>query len=150
MRQLNRAVHEAALAARIDKRVSMHTLRHSFATYLSTQHSLKLPAGVSLCDASTDSHCHRRLLTRFLHSASVDLRISPPRSFTPHRYGRRIDPPIETPHNIFLFKSPSPLATANRRSTIPRFPPLGLVRRLPSYLTGYGMLSHEGQESDNP
>jgi integrase/recombinase XerD len=27
-RQLNRAVHEAALAARIDKRVSMHTLRH--------------------------------------------------------------------------------------------------------------------------
>jgi integrase/recombinase XerD len=28
MRQLNRAVHEAALAARIDKRVSMHTLRH--------------------------------------------------------------------------------------------------------------------------
>jgi integrase/recombinase XerD len=28
-RQLNRAVHEAALAARIDKRVSMHTLRHS-------------------------------------------------------------------------------------------------------------------------
>jgi integrase/recombinase XerD len=31
MRQLNRAVHEAALAARIDKRVSMHTLRHSFA-----------------------------------------------------------------------------------------------------------------------
>ena len=29
-RQLNRAVHEAALAARIDKRVSMHTLRHYF------------------------------------------------------------------------------------------------------------------------
>jgi hypothetical protein len=27
---------------------------------------------------------------------------------------------------------------------------LGLVRRLPSYLTGYGMLSAEGQESDNP
>jgi integrase len=27
-RQLNRAVHEAALAARIDKRVSLHTLRH--------------------------------------------------------------------------------------------------------------------------
>ena len=30
-RQLNRAVHEAALAARIDKRVSLHTLRHSWA-----------------------------------------------------------------------------------------------------------------------
>ncbi len=33
-RQLNRAIHEAAEAARIDKRVSMHTLRHSFATHL--------------------------------------------------------------------------------------------------------------------
>lgn len=30
-RQLNRFVHEAAAAALIDKRVSMHTLRHSFA-----------------------------------------------------------------------------------------------------------------------
>src|ERR1700680_5055051 len=33
MRQLNRAVHEAALAARIDTRVSRHQLRHSFATH---------------------------------------------------------------------------------------------------------------------
>jgi site-specific recombinase XerD len=33
-RQLNRAVHEAAEAARIDKRVTTHTLRHSFATHL--------------------------------------------------------------------------------------------------------------------
>ena len=33
-RQLNRAIHDAAIAAGIDKRVSMHTLRHSFATHL--------------------------------------------------------------------------------------------------------------------
>jgi len=33
-RQLNRAIHAAAEAAEIQKRVSMHTLRHSFATHL--------------------------------------------------------------------------------------------------------------------
>ncbi len=36
-RQLNRAVHAAAVRARIDKRVSMHTLRHCFATHLLEQ-----------------------------------------------------------------------------------------------------------------
>jgi integrase/recombinase XerD len=36
-RQLNRAIHAAAEGAKLDKRVSMHTLRHCFATHLLEQ-----------------------------------------------------------------------------------------------------------------
>ena len=59
---------------------------------MSTQRSPQLPAGVSLYDAGTNSHGHCRVLTRFLHAASVDVRISPTTNFTPHRDGRRVDP----------------------------------------------------------
>jgi len=58
---------------------------------MSTQRSPQLPAGASLYDAGTHSHGHGRILTRFLHTASVNVRISPPADFTPHRDGRRID-----------------------------------------------------------
>jgi site-specific recombinase XerD len=38
-RQLNRLFHQAAQTAGIDKRVSLHTLRHCFATHLLEQHT---------------------------------------------------------------------------------------------------------------
>jgi integrase len=42
-RQLNRACHAAAQMAEIDKRVSLHTLRHSFATHLLERRAFHVP-----------------------------------------------------------------------------------------------------------
>jgi hypothetical protein len=59
---------------------------------MSTQRSPKLPADVSLYDAGTNSHAYCRVPHPSLHAAAVDVRISPPTDFTPHRDGRGIDP----------------------------------------------------------
>jgi hypothetical protein len=73
---------------------------------VSTQRSPKLPAGVSLRDAGTNSHCRRRIPTRFLYAASVNVRISRREASRRTVMAVALIPPIETPHNIFLFKSP--------------------------------------------
>jgi integrase/recombinase XerD len=62
-RQLNRATHCAAFAAGIEKRVSMHTLRHSFATHR---------ASLVRSAAGRSSAC--RVLPRGLHTSGGDQR----------------------------------------------------------------------------
>ena len=54
-RQLNRACHAAAQLAEIDKRVSLHTLRHSFATHLLEQNTDIRVIQVLLGHAKLDS-----------------------------------------------------------------------------------------------
>jgi site-specific recombinase XerD len=80
-RQLNKAVHAAALAARIDKRVSMHTLRHSFATHLLEQKvDIRVIQACSGTRSSTPRRCIPRWPPRFCARWSVRWR-----PCTPHR-----------------------------------------------------------------
>src|SRR5216110_835619 len=67
-RQLNRAVHAAAKAAGIDKRVSMHTLRHCFATHLLEQKVDIRVIQVLLGHKKLDTTAH------YSHVASTTLR----------------------------------------------------------------------------
>ena len=83
-RQLNRACHAAARAAGIDKRVSMHTLRHSFATHLLEQgvdiRVIQVLLGHSQLDTTAR---YSQVATRTLHRVKsplerLKLEIAPP------------------------------------------------------------------------
>lgn len=70
-RQINRAIHEAAETAGIRKRVSPHTLRHSFATHLLEQHVdirvIQVLLGHSKLDATA---LYARVATKTIRSAT--------------------------------------------------------------------------------
>jgi integrase/recombinase XerD len=87
-RQLNRAVHAAAQMAEIRKRVSLHTLRHSFATHLLEQNIDIRVIQVLLGHAKLDT------TARYTHVASHLIRavMSPLDRLTPLR-PTRSDPP---------------------------------------------------------
>ena len=74
-RQLNRVVHEAATAAHIDKRVTMHTLRHCFATHLLEQKVDIRTIQVLLGHKKPETTA--RLRTRVFHRARLREVISP-------------------------------------------------------------------------
>ena len=73
-RQLNRAVHEAAEAAKIKKRVTPHTLRHSFATHLLEQdvdiRVIQVLLGHSKLDATA---LHARVATKTIRAVTSPL-----------------------------------------------------------------------------
>jgi integrase/recombinase XerD len=79
-RQLNRAIHAAAAAAQIDKRVSMHTLRHSFATHLLEQkvdiRVIQVLLGHKKLE-TTSMYAH--VATEILRAVVSPLEILPPR-----------------------------------------------------------------------
>ena len=83
-RQLNRACHAAARAAGIDKRVSPHILRHSFATHLLEQgvdiRVIQVLLGHSQLDTTAR---YSQVATRTLHRVKsplerLKLEIAPP------------------------------------------------------------------------
>ena len=78
-RQLNRAVHAAAEAAGIKKRVSMHTLRHSFATHLLEQDTDIRVIQVLLGHAKLDTTAlYTRVATTTIRSVTSPLdRLAP-------------------------------------------------------------------------
>lgn len=88
-RQLNRAVHAAAQMAQIKKRVSLHSLRHSFATHLLEQNIDIRVIQVLLGHAKLDT------TARYTHVASNLIRevTSPLERLTPLR-PTRSEPPV--------------------------------------------------------
>ncbi len=83
-RQLNRAVHAAAHVAEITKRVTPHTLRHSFATHLLEQNIDIRVIQVLLGHAKLDTTA---LYTR-VATATIRAIMSPLDRLTPLRAGR--------------------------------------------------------------
>ena len=81
-RQLNRAVHAAAHMAEIRKRVTPHTLRHSFATHLLEQDIDIRVIQVLLGHAKLDTTAlYTRVATNVLRAVTSPLdRLLPPRS----------------------------------------------------------------------
>ncbi len=78
-RQLNRAVHAAAMEAGLDKRVSMHTLRHSFATHLLEQGEDVRKIQVLLGHKKLETTArYTHVATEVLRAVISPLEISPP------------------------------------------------------------------------